>query len=609
MSAQKKVKLNEHLHSWTSGCKCLSKGWEHFELNLNKSQLLVGKSQQADLVIDHASIAFYHALFLVSEDKVEILDLTPGHQLIVNGKQVSRYCLQSGDKFKIGTLDFIFENPELAINFEERNPKLHKFAPMTPPTLKVLPTTENSQHILIDGDICHLKLLSDITLDKDIKDLLSVEDIITHYVETEERQVTSFYPEKIKNEEEVIIVSYFCAHQLVAMDTFSSKMLENHSIDQQHLSPELAQWWVNKDKVISKDTSGFYFHCPTSFHPKEDKILLNENLSTLTFGLHQITLQKRVLRKDAKFFTWWRDRESFFRTVGFFFAFLIPLSVLLLVDVPEFKEPEKEKVVIYTTEVIEESPEPQVAASGAVEMKTDQNTKVQQSEVIDVIKGQPKEQLTENKNQAEEKSEPEKPKPAEQVASKFASLFSKSKLTVDDKKFEESQNNNSTSEAQRKALSGSSASGKAKTVGGGQVKGLAVDAGLSGKKGFKDGKGVGKGSFDAGFTATKTVVLGSIDPELLRKLLREYIPQFRYCYQGELIKNSSLSGTINLKFSLNGKGKVINSHVLSKGGEFSAKGLKCMDGVLKMIPFPSPKGGGQVDVSQPLNFSAEKTKI
>jgi hypothetical protein len=624
MTAQKKLPHDITSHQWKSGCRCLTKGFQNTEIVLDKSQVLVGKTSQADCSIDHPSIAFFHALFLVSEEKVEIVDLSPAHQLTVNGASITRQALLSGDKIKIGQLEFLFEAPEIGVEFEERNPKLKKFAtPPAPPKaqhLHVVGTQfdHTGQFILkntkmmVDGEVCDLKLPENLKVSdqtSDIEKLTDVHDLAAHYIDTEEREVVSFYPEKVKREETTVVLSYFCANQLVAMDTFSEKDIERQKVRPQNLSPELAQWFKGQDLILHKDAENYYFHCPTSFQSANEKMLISEKMTSISFGIHQITFQKKVLRKDAKYFAWWRDKESFFRSIGYFLAFLLPVSVLLLVDVPEFKEPEKEKVIIYTTEVIEEAEEQQVAASGSVEMKTEQNTKAQQSPVIDTVKGQPKEQVAENKDAPVEKAEPEKPKPAEQVANKFASLFAKSKVPVDDKKFAESSSSeSSTNDAQRKALSGS-AVGSAKTVGGGQVKGLAVDAGLSGKKGFKDGKATGKGSFDAGFTATKTVVLGSIDPELLRKLLREYIPQFRYCYQNELIKNPNLSGTINLNFTLNGKGKVVKSNVISKNGEFSNKGLSCMDGVLKMIPFPAPKGGGQVDVKQPLNFSAERTKL
>jgi len=41
----------------------------------------------------------------------------------------------------------------------------------------------------------------------------------------------------------------------------------------------------------------------------------------------------------------------------------------------------------------------------------------------------------------------------------------------------------------------------------------------------------------------------------------------------------------------------------------SSKGIACMGNILHMIDFPKPKGGGLVDVRQPLNFLSESTKI
>lgn len=611
MTAQKKLQEQ----NWTSGCRCITKKFNHLEIKLNKSQLLVGSSENVDFKIEHPSIAFYHALFLVSDEHVEILDLSPFSQLTVNGRVCKRQHLYSGDRFTIGQLEFTYEAPEADTDFEERNAKFKKFAPPPVPSLKVVPQeSANTGMILpkgsvfVDGELCNLKISEDFDFTKiDNDKILDVSDISRTYIDIEEREVLNFYPEKIKKEEETIILSYFCMGQLVAMDTFSGNAITGKKLKKNHLSPELAQWWRGEEAIISFDNGNYYFHSPSAFGPASANHCIEEEVHSATFGVHHFTFQKRVLRKDAKFLGFWRDKDSFFTSVAYFFAIVLPSLLLLLVDIPKFEEPEKEKVIIYTTEVVEEADEPKPVAAGAVEMQNQNNKEAQQAPVVDPNKGQPDKQVAEQK---QEKSEPEKPKPAEQVANKFASLFSKSKLPVDEKKFADQSSSSTTSnDAHRKALSGSTVGGQAKTVGGGQIKGIAVDAGLSGKKGFKDGKGVGKGDFDSSFTSAKTVVLGSIDPELLRKLLREYIPQFRYCYQNELIKNPNLSGTLTLNFTLNGKGKVSRSNVVAKGSAFSQKGLSCMDGVLKMIPFPAPKGGGQVDVKQPLNFSAERTKL
>jgi hypothetical protein len=123
--------------------------------------------------------------------------------------------------------------------------------------------------------------------------------------------------------------------------------------------------------------------------------------------------------------------------------------------------------------------------------------------------------------------------------------------------------------------------------------------GLSNKKGF-----------DTSYVQPQTVVLGSIDPELLRKILGEYLSQFKFCYQQELQENSDkIKGIIDLNFRIEGDGKVSKVNIKSSQTIFSSKGIGCMTNILRMIDFPKPKGGGLVDVRQPLNFSAESTKI
>jgi hypothetical protein len=121
---------------------------------------------------------------------------------------------------------------------------------------------------------------------------------------------------------------------------------------------------------------------------------------------------------------------------------------------------------------------------------------------------------------------------------------------------------------------------------------------------------VSKSGFDSSYLEPKTVVLGSMDPELLRKILREYIPQFRHCYQQELVGHSDkIKGVIDLNFTISPEGRVARHNIQAKDARFSQKGIGCMGQVLGLIDFPRPKGGGVVDVRQPLNFFAETEKI
>lgn len=110
------------------------------------------------------------------------------------------------------------------------------------------------------------------------------------------------------------------------------------------------------------------------------------------------------------------------------------------------------------------------------------------------------------------------------------------------------------------------------------------------------------GVYTAGIPS-ETVVLGSMDPDVIRRILRENIPQFRSCYQRELNRNSSkdISGSIRLNFTIGASGSVSTAGVDGQTA-LPPNVKRCVVGVLRGIQFPSPLGGGTVDVKQPFNF-------
>lgn len=121
-----------------------------------------------------------------------------------------------------------------------------------------------------------------------------------------------------------------------------------------------------------------------------------------------------------------------------------------------------------------------------------------------------------------------------------------------------------------------------------------------------EGLSAKRGIYTAGIPS-ETVVLGSMDPDIIRRILREHIPQFRYCYQKELDLKAGqdISGTIGLVFTIGASGHV------TKAGTAQSSNLpghvkRCVVGVLRGIQFPRPMGGGTVDVKQPFNFMPKR---
>jgi pSer/pThr/pTyr-binding forkhead associated (FHA) protein len=109
--------------------------------------------------------------------------------------------------------------------------------------------------------------------------------------------------------------------------------------------------------------------------------------------------------------------------------------------------------------------------------------------------------------------------------------------------------------------------------------------------------------YTAGIPA-KTVVLGGMDPDTIRKILLDHLPQFRYCYQKVLDKmNQEVSGRVDLNFIIGASGHVTRASVPNSTVPDDVK--VCVVDVLKGIPFPEPRGGGQVEVNQPMNFYPE----
>lgn len=101
----------------------------------------------------------------------------------------------------------------------------------------------------------------------------------------------------------------------------------------------------------------------------------------------------------------------------------------------------------------------------------------------------------------------------------------------------------------------------------------------------------------------KRVILGGMDPDVIRQILIQHIPQFRYCYQKELDSTfGRFSGIVRLDFIIGATGDVTRAQVTSASKDLPRPVSRCVVRVLKGIKFPEPPGKGVVEVKQPFNF-------
>ena len=78
--------------------------------------LLVGRSDQCDLVISHESVSSQHCELITSEEKILLRDLNSTNGTFVNGSRIKEVVLNENDRINVGLVGLIFENGKLQID-------------------------------------------------------------------------------------------------------------------------------------------------------------------------------------------------------------------------------------------------------------------------------------------------------------------------------------------------------------------------------------------------------------------------------------------------------------------------------------------------------------
>jgi len=148
--------------------------------------------------------------------------------------------------------------------------------------------------------------------------------------------------------------------------------------------------------------------------------------------------------------------------------------------------------------------------------------------------------------------------------------------------------------------SGSGGGGTGDTIG---IGGIGTKGRGGGVGSYGSGAGMlgGKKSADIGITSSDPVVMGSLDKELIRRVIHANRNQIRYCYENQLTRYPKLSGKVAVKFVITAAGTVSSSQVAqSTAGNSELE--TCVAGRVHTWIFPKPKGGGVVIVTYPFIF-------
>ncbi len=134
------------------------------------------------------------------------------------------------------------------------------------------------------------------------------------------------------------------------------------------------------------------------------------------------------------------------------------------------------------------------------------------------------------------------------------------------------------------------------------------NTGLIGKGGGGGtGSGYGRGS-GAGFGGrgkrvprvrqAKAQVKGSLDKDIIRRIVRAHINEVRYCYNQGLARDPNLKGRVAVQFTIGPTGKVPVA-VVAQSSLKDKNVANCVAKAVKRWKFPKPPGGGNAVVTYP----------
>ncbi len=122
-----------------------------------------------------------------------------------------------------------------------------------------------------------------------------------------------------------------------------------------------------------------------------------------------------------------------------------------------------------------------------------------------------------------------------------------------------------------------------------------IGRGGGGGTGSGYGRGTGAG-FGGRGTRVPTVrqakaeVQGSLDKDIIRRIVRAHINEVRYCYNQALAKNPNAKGRVSVQFTIDAAGKITTAQIAESTMADAAVGV-CIAKAVKSWTFPKPVGG------------------
>lgn len=582
------------------------------KIEVSKSKLLLGKAENCDITIMDSSISHYHALISMDNNgTVTIMDLQSLNGIFINGERIHHsQMISEGDQLTLGKVHFdIIEESEVnhIENLEEEVEVLNISAKV------YVPKAASANEVLIDDEYCDIVFNEEAFTPLNQSPIYKINYQDADYIHPDE--LDSSYELEKTHFGDCIQVTTLVSGSL--LDQYYLPLTDREykasntqrkgclylDIINEEIIPFIS---VKNGQVTISDLEGF------SINEKQLSLSDKSKVLVMTKGTFQIFVEMANVPSNLiDIPTFARDKDFIKETTKIFTAIMLPMLLLLLVNF-NIPKPDKKISIIYKKPTNTKVDGKTLASKNPNSQNKDtghKTTKQPEKKVAHKKAGQ-KAKAQPAKMVAKAQPTPAKPTPKTKapvkayqfnMASNVKSMFQSGKQVA------KANSRSVASVSTTTAVTGSlntAVTGTTSDKVGSMGSDLAGAEASTGSRGLSSKKGM-----DTSYIQTKTVVLGSMDPELLRKILQRYLPQFRHCYQQELATNSEdIKGIVDLDFVISGSGKVSKMDIKAKDNRFSKGGIDCMGKVLSIIDFPKPKGGGRVAVRQPLSFFSEQER-
>lgn len=619
--------------------------------SFHKKRLIVGSGNACDLIVRNEFISTIHAIIERDSNGIIVYDMNSTNGVFHKGSKTIHAKVKKGESFFLANVEVKFDvvDPLLASELPPQIIDQHSLPEMVPSLSK------DHRSLSMKGEFTRPDGYP-LEIDKEFSEYIFEEEklypIFNYTVSTSAIEVIITYHNKIlsvdflplKNGDYYIKGMSSKDIELAYMPKKSKHALisvSGHSVTYNPVEGKNVQYIGEKKPAVNS----------LSYHLDSDDILV-ERFSNISIYVRVSDPIPKV--KVPPFFRFDKDLKKYLTLILLFVFLTIGVFGFFPVDKEQIKEknPDRIATILYkkpavTKAIAKTEDQNKEKIQKAQEQKpVEKSAESQEKQEVEVKKEAPKVKAVGEKTEKTERPKKAKPKVAKVEAvkpkvtppvkstrpagrgtptpkSSNVSAKSPSKGPVEAfKSLDFSSSINSLlakggdiakSASVQGVDTASDASGAGEYSPGATVKRAQLSDNVGTLSGYTDGKVdstkgltgvVSKKTIYTAGIPSRTVVLGGMDPDTIRKILLDHLPQFRYCYQKVLDRmNKEVSGRVDLNFIIGASGHVTRASVPTSTVPNDVK--VCVVDVLKGIPFPEPRGGGQVEVNQPMNFYPE----